>query len=48
MSTPNRRRQFKGLVLHHQRHPAEHRRRLVNRTANWGEPSAERRLPMVL
>ena len=38
MKTPNRRRQLKGLVLHHQRHPAEHRRRLVNRTTSWGEP----------
>ena len=38
MHTPIRRRQLRGLVLHHRRHPAEHPRRLVNRTANWGEP----------
>ena len=38
MRTPIRRRQLRGLVLHHRRHPAEHPRRLVNRTASWGEP----------
>ena len=38
MRTPIRRRQLKGLVLHHRRHPATHSRRLVNRTARWGEP----------
>ena len=38
MHTPIRRRQLRGLVLHHRRHPAEHPRRLVNRTASWGEP----------
>ncbi len=38
MRTPVRRRQLRGLVLHHRRHPAEHPRRLVNRTARWGEP----------
>ena len=38
MKTPIRRRQLRGLVLHHRRHPAEHPRRLVNRTARWGEP----------
>ena len=38
MRTPIRRRQFRGLVLHHRRHPATHSRRLVNRTAKWGEP----------
>ena len=38
MRTPIRRRQLRGLVLHHRRHPSEHRRRLVNRTASWGEP----------
>ena len=38
MRTPIRRRQLRGLVLHHRRHPAEHPRRLVNRTAIWGEP----------
>ena len=37
MKTPIRQRQLRGLVLHHRRHPAEHRRRLVNRTASWGE-----------
>ena len=38
MKTPIRRRQLRGLVLHHRRHPADHRRRLINRTASWGEP----------
>ena len=38
MRTPIRRRQLRGLVLHHRRHPAKHPRRLVNRTARWGEP----------
>ena len=38
MKTPIRQRQLRGLVLHHRRHPAEHPRRLVNRTARWGEP----------
>ena len=38
MKTPIRRRQLRGLVLHHRRHPAAHPRRLVNRTAGWGEP----------
>ena len=38
MQTPIRQRQLRGLVLHHRQHPAEHRRRLVNRTASWGEP----------
>ena len=38
MRTPIRRRQLRGLVLHHQRHPSEHPRRLVNRTVRWGEP----------
>ena len=38
MRTPIRRRQLRGLVLHHRRHPSEHPRRLVNRTARWGEP----------
>ena len=38
MRTPISRRQLRGLVLHHRRHPAEHPRRLVNRTARWGEP----------
>ncbi len=31
-------RQIRGLVLHHLRHPSEHPRRLVNRTARRGEP----------
>ena len=39
MKTPIRRRQLRGLVLHQRRHPAEHPRRLVNRTARWGELS---------
>ena len=38
MRTPIRQRQLRGLELHHRRHPAEHPRRLVNRTARWGEP----------
>ena len=38
MKTHVRQRQLRGLVLHHRRHPAEHPRRLVNRTARWGEP----------
>ena len=38
MHTPIRQRQLRGLVLHHRRHPAEHPRRLVNRTARWDEP----------
>ena len=38
MRTPIRRRQLRGLVLHHRRHPSEHPRRLVSRTARWGEP----------
>ena len=38
MRTPIRRRQLRGLVLHHRRHPAEHPRRLVNRTASWEDP----------
>ena len=38
MKTPIRRRQLRGLVLHHRRHPSTHPRRLVNRTARWGEP----------
>lgn len=38
MKTPIRTRQLRGLVLHHKRHPATHPRRLVNRTAKWGEP----------
>ena len=37
MKTPIRQRQLRGLVLHHRRHPAEHPRRLVNRTARWEE-----------
>ena len=37
MKTPIRQRQLRGLVLHHRRHPATHPRRLVNRTASWGE-----------
>ena len=36
--TPIRQRQFRGLVLHHRRHPSDHPRRLVNRTARWKEP----------
>ena len=38
MKTPIRKRQLRGLVLHYRRHPAEHPRRLVNRTARWREP----------
>ena len=40
MRTPIRQRQFRGLVLHHRRHPATHPRRLVNRTAD-GESRRE-------
>ena len=38
MKAPIRQRQLRGLVLHRRRHPAEHPRRLVNRTARWKEP----------
>ena len=38
MKTHIRQRQLRGLVLHHRRHPADHPRRLVNRTARWSEP----------
>ena len=38
MRTPIKQRQFRGLVLHHACHPSPHPRRLVNRTARWGEP----------
>ena len=38
MRTPIRKRQLRGLVLHHRRHRADHPRRLVNRTASWKEP----------
>ena len=31
-------RRLRGLVLHHRRHPSAHPRRLVTRTANWGDP----------
>ena len=37
MKTPIRQRQLRGLVLHQRRHPADHPRRLINRTASWGE-----------
>ena len=37
MKTPIRQRQLRGLVLHHRLHPAEHPRRLANRTARWKE-----------
>ena len=40
MKTPIRQRQLRGLVLHHRRHPADHSRRLVNRTTRWKEPPA--------
>ena len=33
-----RSRRLRGLVLHHRRHPSAHPRRLVTRTASWGEP----------
>ena len=33
-----RSRRLRGLVLHHRRHPSAHPRRLVTRTARWGEP----------
>ena len=38
MKTPIRQRQLRGLVLHQRRHPADHPRRLINRTAKWREP----------
>ena len=38
MKTPIRRRQMRGLILHHRRHSTDHTRRLVSRTARWGEP----------
>ena len=31
-------RRLRGLVLHHLHHPSAHPRRLVTRTASWGEP----------
>ena len=31
-------RRLRGLVLHHRHHPSAHPRRLVTRTASWGEP----------
>ena len=34
-----RSRRLRGLVLHHRRHPSTHPRRLVTRTASWGQPS---------
>ena len=34
-----RRRRLRGLVRHHRMHPSAHPRRLVTRTASWGEPS---------
>ena len=39
MSNRMRGRRLRGLVLHHRRHPSAHPRRLVTRTASWGEPS---------
>ena len=38
MRHPRTRRQYRGLLLHTVRHRASHSRRLVNRTARWGEP----------
>ena len=38
MSNRMRGRRLRGLVLHHRRHPSAHPRRLVTRTASWGEP----------
>ena len=40
-------RRLRGLVLHHRRHPSAHPRRLVTRTASWGEQSCPRRLSLV-
>ena len=42
-----RSRRLRGLVLHHRRHPSAHPRRLVTRTASWGEPPVTRRLSLV-
>ncbi len=39
MGSRMKRRRLRGLVLHHRRHPSAHPRRLVTRTASWGEPS---------
>ena len=38
MSNRMRTRRLRGLVLHHRRHPSAHPRRLVTRTASWGDP----------
>ena len=39
MRTGIKRRQFRGLIIHSERHRAtKYPRRLVNRTASWGEP----------
>ena len=38
MHTLIKRRQLRGLVLHHRRHPSTHPRRIVHRTARWKEP----------
>ena len=40
-------RRLRGLVLHHRRHPSAHPRRLVTRTASWGEKPVTRRLSLV-
>ena len=37
MKTHIRQRQFRGLVLHHRRHPSGHPRRLVKRSNRWRE-----------
>ena len=33
-----RRRRLRGLAIHHRRHPSKHARRLILRTARWGDP----------
>ena len=42
-----RSRRLRGLVLHHRRHPSAHPRRLVTRTASWGDPPVRGRLSLV-
>lgn len=37
MSIRIQRRRLRGLVIHHQRHPSTHPRRLVRRVRTWGE-----------
>ena len=43
LQTPKFRRQVRGLLLHERSHRTTHPRRLVNRTASWGEPPVDGR-----